>query len=140
MAPANNLVRPVISDGEYSYERVNVEAQRRDPNSLLNRIERMIRLRKEHPEFGMGEWSVIDTGEPAIFAIRAAWTTGVMVAVHNFSGSPCKVRLKLPDKEAQHLVDTLKGETFMVPKDGVSEIQLDGYGFRWLRVAAGLQR
>ena len=43
----SELVRPLIRDGEFGYERVNVEQQRRDPHSLLNQIERMIRLRKE---------------------------------------------------------------------------------------------
>jgi maltose alpha-D-glucosyltransferase/alpha-amylase len=43
---AKKTVLPVISKGPYSYTRVNVEAQRRDPNSLLSWTERMIRLRK----------------------------------------------------------------------------------------------
>src|SRR5215510_15459807 len=47
---------PVINKGPYGFERVNVEAQRRDPDSLLNCIERMIRLRKESPELGWGKY------------------------------------------------------------------------------------
>jgi maltose alpha-D-glucosyltransferase/alpha-amylase len=42
-------VLPVISDGAYGYQHVNVAAQRYDPNSLLNWMERMIRMRKEIP-------------------------------------------------------------------------------------------
>jgi maltose alpha-D-glucosyltransferase / alpha-amylase len=40
-------VLPVISDGPYSFQHVNVADQRRDPNSLLNWMERIIRMRKE---------------------------------------------------------------------------------------------
>src|SRR5688572_27661987 len=33
---AAKLVHPVVSKGPFSYEQLNVEAQRRDPGSLLN--------------------------------------------------------------------------------------------------------
>ena len=45
-------ILPVISEGAYSFEHVNVAVQRRDPNSLLNWMERMIRMRKG----GSGNW------------------------------------------------------------------------------------
>lgn len=136
-APAARLIRPVITDDEYGYEKVNVELQRTDPNSMLNKVQRMIRLRKEHPEFGMGEWSVLDTGEPSVFAIRASWLTSTMIAVHNFSRSRCNVQLRVPDDGVDHLTDTLKGEDFAANRDGTCDVALDGYGFRWLRIAKG---
>src|SRR6185295_8916207 len=33
-------------------------AQRRDPQSLLNWMERIIRMRKEHPAIGWGDWRI----------------------------------------------------------------------------------
>jgi hypothetical protein len=46
-----------------------VQAQRRDPNSLLNYLERMIRTRQEYPEFSTGTYGVLETSEPTrIFA------------------------------------------------------------------------
>ncbi|HEX2988419.1 MAG TPA: alpha-amylase family protein [Chloroflexota bacterium] len=137
-APREKLVRPVITGGEYGYERVNVERERLDPNSLLNRIERMIRLRKEHPEFGRDQWEVVDTGQAEVFAIRASSKGSTMVAVHNFSGSKVKFRLELPGTEDQRLTDTLKGEELGTSKEGACEIELDGYEYRWLRVARAL--
>lgn len=44
-------IRPVISKGEYSYEQVNVTAQRHDPASLLAWFERMIRTLRESPRW-----------------------------------------------------------------------------------------
>src|SRR5205814_726672 len=49
---APELVRPVVSDGRYGYETVNVAAQRGDPDSLLAWFERMIRTLRESPEVG----------------------------------------------------------------------------------------
>ncbi len=45
----------MVRGGEYGYERVNGAAQRRDPDSFLNWMERAIRARKECAEFGCGE-------------------------------------------------------------------------------------
>ncbi|OLE29342.1 MAG: trehalose synthase, partial [Actinobacteria bacterium 13_1_20CM_3_71_11] len=41
--------RPVIRDGDYGYERVNVTDQRHDPTSLLAWFERMIHTLRESP-------------------------------------------------------------------------------------------
>ena len=49
---------PVITEGVYGCEQVNVEKQRRDPQSFLNWLVRMIRQRKETPEIGWGTCSV----------------------------------------------------------------------------------
>jgi maltose alpha-D-glucosyltransferase / alpha-amylase len=134
-APPEKLVKPIITGGDFGYEKVNVEDQRLDPHSLLNRVERMIRLRKEHPEFGQSDWTVIDTGEPSVFAIRACWKGNTMVAIHNLSRSKVRIRLSLPGTEGQCLIDTLKGKELGEPTEGACEMALDGYEFRWLRVA-----
>ena len=51
---ADRPVRPVVSDPIYGYKRVNVEAQRRDPQSLLNWVERKIRMRPRMPGDQLG--------------------------------------------------------------------------------------
>jgi maltose alpha-D-glucosyltransferase/alpha-amylase len=132
-APPNRLVRPVIDDGPFGYERVNVERQRRDPGSLLNRVERMIRLRKEHPEFGFGTSTPIDTADPAVLGIRASWQESTTIALHNLADRSTRVRVALPDEEASHLVDALGGDRFVRRGDAV-EVALEPYGYRWLRV------
>ena len=58
---ARRIVRPVIDDEVYGYERVNVADQRRDPDSLLNWTERVIRMRKECPEISWGDFAVLRT-------------------------------------------------------------------------------
>jgi len=54
-------ILPVISDGPYGYQHVNTAEQRRDPNSLLNWTERIIRMRKEVPEVGWGDFEAVDS-------------------------------------------------------------------------------
>jgi len=53
-ANPQRLYLPVITDPEYHYETVNVEAQLGNPNSLLWWMKRLIALRKKHKAFGRG--------------------------------------------------------------------------------------
>jgi maltose alpha-D-glucosyltransferase/alpha-amylase len=63
---ADKPVLPVIDEGPYSYRKINVADQRRDPGSLLNWMARMIRTRKEVPEIGWGEFDLVETGHPGV--------------------------------------------------------------------------
>ena len=86
-------VLPVIGDGPYSFQHVNVAAQRRDPNSLLNWMERIIRMRKEVPEIGWGDFSFLPSGTPHVLATRYAWRNNSVLCVHNLSSEPQEVHL-----------------------------------------------
>jgi hypothetical protein len=41
-----------LFEGPFGHQRVNIADQRWDPGSLLTCPERLIRIRKEYPEFG----------------------------------------------------------------------------------------
>lgn len=58
--------------------------QRRDPTSLLNWTERIIRARKECPEIGWGEWRVIETSSHSVLALRYDWRGNGVLFLHNF--------------------------------------------------------
>jgi maltose alpha-D-glucosyltransferase/alpha-amylase len=128
-------VLPVISDGPYGYEHVNVAAQRRDPCSLLNWTERIIRMRKEVPEIGWGDFSVIATGNPAILALRYDWRGNSVLIIHNLDGKPREVRIDpdVGDKGGQ-LVNLLSEDHSMADEDGRHCILMEGYGYHWYRV------
>ena len=88
---ARRLVHPVISKGPYGYQSVNVDAQRRDPGSLLNWMIKMIRVRKECPEIGWGEWvSAADRLARRARAVLLVAGNRVVV-VHNFSREPQEI-------------------------------------------------
>jgi len=79
----------VITGGAYGFEHVNVAEQRRDPNSLLNWMERIIRMRKEVPE--IGDFTVLKARSTEILALRYDWRNNSIVIVHNFSAEPKEV-------------------------------------------------
>ena len=124
-------------EGEYGPERVNVAAQRRDPDSLLNWFERLIRRRRECPELGWGSVTLLESGDPAVLAHRADWDGSAIVAVHSLAEEPREVRLEVGDAEAA--VD-LFGTDELKPRDGYVHLALGRYGHRWYRIRRAGQR
>ena len=93
-APPSKLRRP-ITEGRFGPLAVNVEDQRRDPDSMLNWMERMIRRRRETPELGRGTFAVLDAGRPNVLAHRVDGDGRTLVFVHNLAPEPCEVTLPL---------------------------------------------
>ena len=103
-------ITPVIADGPYGYEHVNVAKQRRDANSMVNWTERIIRMRKEVPEIGWGDFAVIDTGIPAVLCLRYDWLNNSVLTLHNLSAQPLEVRFDVGIGERGSLLANLLTE------------------------------
>ena len=54
---------------------------------MLNWTERIIRMRKEVPEIGWGDFAVIATRDPAVLAMRYDWRNNSVLFVHNLASS-----------------------------------------------------
>ena len=130
-------VRPVVDDSGFSPAEVNVARQRRENDSLLNWMERLIRRRRECPEFGWGRWELLDPDDPAVLAHRVDWDDSTIIAVHSFAEEPREVRLALGEAEAA--VDLFADEELR-PAGGEVEVPLGAYGHRWLRLRHPGQR
>lgn len=138
---ASTLPIAVVEDATYGSSAVNVADQRRDPESLLNWMERLIRRRSECPEFGWGEWQLIATAEPALFAHRCDWEGSTVIAVHNLSSRACTTTLEISEPDdCEGLIDLL-GDRDEVPLEaGGLQLDLDPYAYRWFRVRRRGQR
>jgi trehalose synthase len=121
-APPDALCVPAAS-GDLGPERVNVAVQEHDPESLLNWMTRIVRLRRRTPEIGFGDWAAVPVEGPAVFAHRCDWRGRTVVCAHNLGGEPAAVELAGFDA----LVDLFTG------KRTGPELELAGYGYRWLR-------
>ena len=132
-APVDRWPAP-MPGGDFGPDKVNVAAQRRDPESLLSWMERLMRRRNETPELGFGAWKVLDSGVPAVLAHRCDWEGSTVLALHNFAEEPCEVSLTLEGlDDAVALDDLLDGDRHELdgPK---AEVALGRYGYRWFRV------
>jgi trehalose synthase len=126
---------PLVSDGPFGPDKVNVATERRDPESLLNWMERAIRTRKELPELGWGAWRVLDTDHPAVLAHRSDWQGRGVLVLHNLGPEPVKVGVDLGDDvEAGRPLADLLGNRHHEPATTGQPMALHGFGYRWLRL------
>ena len=118
--------------------------QRRRPDSLLSRLERAIRVRKECPEMGFGSWAVLGSGDDRVLAHRCDWLEGTVVALHNLSADEVEVQLELDDADGmERLVDLLGSDEYeQLPVDAPT-FSMPPHAYRWLRAqrpGSGLPR
>ncbi len=128
----------VISEGPAGYQHVNVAQQRRDPNSLLNWMERIIRMRKEVPEIGWGDFAVLPTSACEVLAVRYDWRNNSVLVVHNLGPVPREVRLNpildKGEKKSCWLINLLSEDHSRAENSGKHCILLEPYGYRWYRL------
>ncbi|MFC4067671.1 alpha-amylase family protein [Actinoplanes subglobosus] len=133
-AAPEDLIRPVISGGEFGYETVNATLQRHDSGSLLSWFERMIRTLREAPEIGDGTCTHVDVPAPrGVLAHRADADTGTMLFVHNLTDESAVVDLSVLAGDAEFPNDVLADQEYPEP-DGLDKIKVGGYGYRWIRM------
>ncbi len=134
-APARRLARPVVRGG-YGPEHINASSQRHDTDSLLHFMRTLVARYRASAEMGWGELTVLKSNEAGVLVHTLTGAEGRMVALHNFGGDPAVVRFALPDANEEHrLVDlVVDGVTLELDASGATEIAMDGYGYRWLRV------
>lgn len=128
---AETTYLPAIRDGENGYLRVNVAAQEDDPDSNLNRLMRMIRIRKSSEALGSGKlkW-LIDGAEIPVLAYARESENDTVIAVHNMTATGRSVLLSAADGTYRDLLD----ESFLAEApDGLLRLELGGRAFRWLR-------
>jgi maltose alpha-D-glucosyltransferase/alpha-amylase len=136
-APKDRLAYPSIDEGPYGYQHVNIAAQRRDPNSLLSWLERIIRTRKECPELGWALPRILRMKQANVLALCYEWQGGSVLAIHNLSGEGGVVKLDLSEYQAERMIDLLGDRVYQQLEDGQCELLLEGYGYRWFRLDGG---
>ena len=133
-AAASQLVRPV-AQGQFGPDGANVSDQRGDPESQLEFVSRLIRRRRETPEFGWGTWQLVASRAPTLFVHRCDWQESTVIAAHNLGSGRATVALDPELLGECEAIDDLLAECTLEPHDdGSLRLALGGYGYRWLRV------
>jgi glycosidase len=127
---AERLVRP-IAEGAFGPDRVSVAGQRRDADSLLRFLTRLLHARRETPELGWGTSTLLENDPPALLAHRCDWQGSTVVTVHNLSPSPVSADLEL-GADIAAVDDLLESREHRVD-GGRLRVELAAYGYLWLR-------
>jgi glycosidase len=129
------MVEDLRIEGRYAVRRPldwdAVYEQRRDEDSLLRFMSRLVHQRRDTPEFGWGESTLLENDPPSLFAHRCDWEGSTVFAIHNLSGETVEYELDLGD-DVGGVDDLLELREHEVD-GGKLRLRLDAYGYLWLR-------
>jgi maltose alpha-D-glucosyltransferase / alpha-amylase len=133
-ADSARLYSPLIVDPVYGYQAVNVDAQQRDPSSLLNWMKRLIRLRKRYPVFGRGTIEFLHPANTRVLAYIRSGEGQTVLVVNNLSRFVQPVELNLGHYAGWTPVEVF-GETRFPPIGELPYFLTPGpHGFYWFRL------
>jgi len=138
-ADPQRLFLPPIMDPVYGYESVNVEAQSREPSSLLNWMRRMLAVRKESKAFGRGRLVFLKPGNRKVLAYLRELGDEAILCVANLGRSAQPVELDLARYKGRVPVE-LVGRTPFPPVGELPYLlTLPKHGFYWFRLATDVR-
>ncbi|HEY4249751.1 MAG TPA: maltose alpha-D-glucosyltransferase [Roseomonas sp.] len=126
-----SLVLPSLQDPLYGFQAVNVEAQSRDPHSLLAWMRRILAVRSRSSVFGRGGMRLLYPGNRKVLAYLREFEGTSMLCVFNLSRSAQAVELDLSDSSGRVPVEMLGGSIFPPIGQLPYLLTLPPYGFYW---------
>lgn len=85
------------------YKDINVSAQNKDPNSVLNHFRKMVKLRKENEVLVYGKYDLLQAEHPDIYAYTRTLNTEKILVLLNFTNHESKIELP----EIKMILETL---------------------------------
>jgi len=130
------LVLPPLMDPLYGYGAVNVEAQTRDPHSILNWTRRMLAVRRRHPALGRGTLTFLYPKNRKILAYLREYGGETLLCVANVAHSPQAVELDLSSFVGRVPVELNAGTVFPPIGQLTYLLTLPPYGFYWFALGS----
>ncbi|MFO7652907.1 MAG: maltose alpha-D-glucosyltransferase [Candidatus Krumholzibacteriia bacterium] len=128
------LYLPVIMDPVYGYGAVNVEAQERNPSSLLQFMRRLIALRRQHKSFGRGTMEFLHPGNRSVLAYVRRYQSEVILAVANLSRFVQAAELDLSEFQGWTPVEMFGRSEFPSIGEFPYFVTLGPHSFYWFRL------
>jgi len=132
-ADPNSLYLPVISDPVYGYPQVNVANQLDRPDSLLNRVKKMIAVRKANPALSQGDFRWADVDNTSLVAFYRFDQQQTILILINLSTADQPVALPL-ESRATACEDIFTQEKIALT-DHQLHLEIPPLGFFWLKLS-----
>ncbi len=130
-----SLALPTIMDSLYGYEVVNVEAESRDPHSLLHWMRRTLVVRRAHTAFGRGTLRFLYPKNRNILAYLREYEDEAILCVANVSRTPQAVELDLSEFAGRVPIELNGGSLFPPIGQLTYLLTLAPFGFYWFILA-----
>ena len=130
-ANPQRLYLPIITDPQYHYEAINVEAQQSNPQSLLWWMKRLIAMRKRHPAFGRGTLEFLYPDNRKVLTFVRRHENESILVVANLSRFVQHAELNLPGDVGSVPVELFGRTEFPPITDGPYPLTLGPHTFYW---------
>jgi len=88
-----------------NYTTINVKAQDKDPNSVLNHFRKMTKVRKENLTLVYGAYQIIQKEHPTVYAFTRKDADGEILVVLNFSDASSSISLDQLSTDSEILIN-----------------------------------
>jgi maltose alpha-D-glucosyltransferase/alpha-amylase len=130
-ANPQRLILPVIIDHEYHYQTINVDAQQRNPHSLLWWMKRLIALRKRFKAFGRGSIEFLQPENSRVIAFIRSYEQEQILVVANLSRFVQFVQLDLARFKGLVPIELFSRAAFPAIGEQNYFMTLGPHGFVW---------
>jgi maltose alpha-D-glucosyltransferase/alpha-amylase len=130
-ANRQRLYLPVITDPEYHYETVNVEAQQGNPHSIYSWTKRLIALRKRHRAFGRGTLELLRPENRKVLAYVRRYESEQILCIANLSRFLQAVELDLSQWKGLVPVELFSSNEMPAIGDAPYFLTLGPHAFYW---------
>ncbi len=133
-APPEDLFEPVIDEGEYSYKVVNVAAESRDPNSLLNKMKHLIATRKKYPVLAIGKYDFLNLDQKQILTVHRWLGDQHLICTLNLTDQSQSISLDLSEWEGLDVTELLTGRSYPHILKNPYRLELGSWEYLWLEI------
>jgi maltose alpha-D-glucosyltransferase/alpha-amylase len=125
---------PILDNLDYRPERLCVSIQIKDENSLLNRVRRMIKVRKKHPELGSGDFRWVSSDNPSVAAYWRTFGDHKMLVVQNLSALATTAHLSIGETIPIVAEDLIWGKSIFFQNDQIVDLDLTPFQYFWFEI------
>lgn len=129
-ASPERLAAPLIDDGPFSFETVNVQDQVTRDGSLLSTVSNLIRTRAGQRVLSEGSCRAVDVAADAVLCLVHEREGRFLLTLVNLS--PDEVTVDLPSDLPDPLVEILGDGEYDDRSEVRGRVRLRGHGYRWL--------
>ena len=130
-ADPGDCYTPVVNEGPFAYDRVNVADQREDPESLLSRVRALSHARDRCRSIAREHYRIVDVEPKAVWVHRFDRGDTALLCAHSFAADAREVVCGFdvdPDG-----VERVVGEGGFRVADGGVTLTFDGPEYVWIR-------
>lgn len=135
-APPERLYAPVINEGDFSYQKVNVADEEKDLESLLNQMKHLIQVRKRHPLLADGHYTFLNKSQKEVLFIHRFKGDQHIICILNLSDKPQNTALDLAEFSGCKVKDLLTEAIYPEIVKQPYQVNLEPYGRLWLALVA----